>query len=147
MFSDLISFFGPWSWWVLGLLLATLEIVVPGTFFLWFAVAAILTGTLALAVDLSWQVQTLVFVVLAAASALIGRRVFGRSQPEPESRLNDRLAGYVGRKATLETAIVDGTGHIRLDDTLWRVAGPPLPAGSQVTIVGQREGRLTVEPS
>ncbi|HUG61272.1 MAG TPA: NfeD family protein [Methylomirabilota bacterium] len=146
-FADLINFLGAWSWWLFGLVLAILEIIVPGTFFIWFAVAAIVTGTIALLFDIGWQAEVLIFVALAASSALLGRQVFGRNRPDEKSNLNDRLNQQVGRLATLETAIVDGSGHIRLDDTLWRVEGPALPAGQQVRIVGHRAGRFTVEPA
>ncbi len=147
IFGQVVEFLGPWTWWVFGLLLAGLELVVPGTFFLWFAVAAIVTGTVALMVDVGWQVEMLIFIAVAAVTVFVGRRLYGRAKPDSELQLNDRLARQVGRRATLETAIVDGSGHIRLDDTLWRVSGPALPAGSQVTIVGLRDGRLLVEPS
>jgi membrane protein implicated in regulation of membrane protease activity len=30
----------------------------------------------------------------------------------------------VGRVFTLEKPIVDGAGTVRIDDTIWRVAGP-----------------------
>jgi inner membrane protein len=147
LFAQMIAFLGPWSWWVLGLLLAVVEIVAPGTFFIWFAVAAILTGIIALLVDLSWQWEVLLFVALAVCSALVGRFVYGRTMPNRDANMNERTARQVGRLATLETAIVNGSGHIRLDDTTWRVEGPDLSAGAQVRIVGYRDGRFQVEPS
>lgn len=137
---------GPWGWWVLGLVLAGVEVLAPGSFFIFFAVAAILVGTAALFLDLSWQVETVAFVALAVVAVLLGRRVYGRQGPETgDPLLNDRLARQVGRSAVLATAIVHGTGEIRLDDTLWRVEGPDLPAGLSVRITGHRNGRLVVE--
>jgi inner membrane protein len=35
----------------------------------------------------------------------------------------------------LEKPIVDGTGTVRIDDTVWRISGPDTPAGSRVKIV------------
>jgi membrane protein implicated in regulation of membrane protease activity len=146
-FAEIAAILGPWSWWVLGLVLAMVEVLAPGTFFIWFAVAAILTGTVALMVDLGWQAEILLFVALAVVAALAGRRIYGRSRPAEENRLNDRAARQVGRLAVLDTAIAEGTGHIRLDDTRWRVEGPDLPAGAKVRIVAFRDGRLQVEPA
>ena len=60
---------GPWTWWVVGSLLAFVEVVLPGTFFIWFAIAAILTGTIALFFDIGWQFELLLFVVFAIAAA------------------------------------------------------------------------------
>ena len=41
---DLFVTYGPWSWFVIGLVLLALELVVPGGYFLWLGVAGIVTG-------------------------------------------------------------------------------------------------------
>ena len=46
---------------------------------------------------------------------------------------------------TLEKPIVDGVGTIRIEDTVWRVNGPSLPAGSRVKIARADGGDLEVE--
>jgi len=140
---------GPWSWWVLGLVLAGIEVIAPGTFFIWFAVAAVVVGTAAMFVDLGWQVEAVAFVVLAVAAALAGRRFYGRGDAvTPEGGpLNDRLARQLGRVAVVETAIAGGTGSVRLDDSVWRAEGPDLATGTRVRIVGHVGGRLKVEPA
>ncbi len=143
-----IATLGPWGWWVLGLALALVEVMAPGAFFIFFAVAAVVVGTAALFVDISWQVQVVAFVLLAVAAALAGRRIYGRaSRPDADGPLNDRLARQVGRLAVLDTALANGSGHVKLDDTLWRVEGPDLPAGTRVRIAGAVGGRLQVEPA
>ena len=146
--STVIEILGPWSWWVLGLALAILEVLVPGSFLIWFAVAAILVGTLAMFVAISWQVELVLFVILAVVAVLVGRRFYGGVGRTPDkNQLNDRVARQIGRIATLDTAISGGSGHVRLDDSLWRVEGPELPAGARVRITGIRDGRLQVEPA
>ena len=50
----------------------------------------------------------------------------------------------VGRVFTLEKPIIDGAGTVRIDDTVWRVAGPDAPAGSRVKIVQVDGANLTV---
>lgn len=146
-FAKIIDILGPWNWWVLGLLLAAVEVFAPGSFFLWFAIAAILVGAIALTFALSWQVKVVLFVVLSIASVLIGRRIYGQAnRAEPEQRLNERLVRQIGRAAVLDTPLQNGDGHIRLDDTLWRVEGPDLAAGTAVTITAVRDGRFVVAP-
>ena len=44
--------------------------------------------------------------------------------------LNRRADALVGRVFTLEKPIIDGAGTVRIDDTVWRVAGPDTPAGT-----------------
>jgi inner membrane protein len=58
--------------------------------------------------------------------------------------LNKRTDALVGREFTLEKPIVDGTGTVRIDDTIWRVTGPDAPAGSRVKIVQADGASLTV---
>ena len=50
----------------------------------------------------------------------------------------------VGRVFTLEKPIVDGVGTVRIDDTVWRVAGPDTPAGTRVRVVEAKGANLTV---
>jgi membrane protein implicated in regulation of membrane protease activity len=46
---------------------------------------------------------------------------------------------------TLEKPIVDGVGTIRIEDTVWRVSGPNLPAGSRVKVASADGADLAVE--
>lgn len=142
---------GPWNWMVLGAVLLTLEIVAPGAYLLWLGIAAILTGTLSLQLWESavwgWQVQVLVFLALSIASVLVGRRFFPNTGQDDTDQplLNQRERQLIGRTATLEDAITNGYGRVRLGDTLWRVAGPDLPAGTRVRVVSADDGELRVE--
>jgi membrane protein implicated in regulation of membrane protease activity len=47
---------------------------------------------------------------------------------------------------TLEKPIVGGTGTVRIDDTIWRLAGPDLAGGSRVRVVRADAALLVVEP-
>ena len=58
--------------------------------------------------------------------------------------LNRRTEALIGREFTLEKPIVDGSGTVRIDDTIWRVAGPHAPAGSRVRVVQADGASLTV---
>jgi membrane-bound ClpP family serine protease len=75
MILDAINALGGWSW-VLGLILLGVEVLLPGFFFLWFGIAAILIGISA-PVDWPWQLQVVGFVVLSLVTALIARRFIG----------------------------------------------------------------------
>ena len=142
---------GPWNWMLLGFILLALEILVPGVFLLWIGIAAILTGALSLQLwDWSawtWQVQVLVFLALSLISAYVGKRLMDarRDQETDEPFLNRRAEQLVGRTAALEEAIQNGHGRIRLGDTIWRVAGPDLPAGTRVRVIAAKGAELQVE--
>ena len=147
MIAALVEQLGPWSWVVVGLLLLGLELLLPGNVFVWFGVAAILTGILALLASPGWQTELLVFIVLAVALVVVGRRVFSReTSPGERPFLNDRARRLVGTSYVLGEPIVNGQGRIRVDDTNWRVNGPDLPAGTKVRIASADGINLNVEP-
>jgi len=127
-----------WNWWLLGLLLIILEMLAPGTFLLWFGVAALLTGLIVLLLpDLSGQGQGLLFAVTAAATVGGGWLYVRRHPPRSaQPLLNQRGLQYVGRVFTLEVPIVNGRGKIRVDDSIWRVEGDDCPAGVRVRVQG-----------
>ena len=151
MIVQWISDLGPWSWILLGAILLSAEIVLPGFFLLWIGVAALLTGTVSFqlwdAAFWVWQFQVVVFLGLSILSAIVGKKLLDRGHVETdEPLLNRRDEQLVGRTATLEEAIFEGRGRIRIGDTLWRVSGPDLPAGTRVRVVNAKGGDLTVEP-
>ncbi|WEX77004.1 NfeD family protein [Sinorhizobium numidicum] len=142
---------GPWSWWVLGLVLLAAEVVMPGVFLVWIALAALATGALSLilwdAAFWAWQVQLVVFALFSVVAVLIGRRFISSSKASDEPLLNRRGESLVGRTAVLEQPIAEGRGRVRLDDTTWSVEGPDLPVGTRVRIVASSGRHLTVEPA
>lgn len=150
MLASIFAELGPWNWMVLGFALLALEIVVPGVFLLWIGIAAILTGALSLQLwgwePWTWQVQVLVFLALSLISAFAGKRIMGNGEAESdEPLLNRRSEQMVGRTATLAEPIAEGVGRVRLGDTIWRITGPDLPAGTRVRIVAARGSDLIVE--
>ena len=138
-----------WHWWVVGIVFVVLETFAPGIVFLWMGVAA---GVVGLAVlifpEIDWQFQLLIFAggaVIAAA----GWRAYQRRHPTKTDHpaLNRRGERYVGRTFTLEAAIVNGHGKIRVDDTTWKIEGEDLPAGAKVSVTGVEGTVLKIEPA
>ena len=68
-----------------------------------------------------------------------------RTSASDEPDLNRRGSQYVGRVVALESAIETGRGRIRLGDTVWTVAGPDLPKGTPVRVIGSDGAVLRVE--
>jgi len=142
---DLFLKFGPWSWLVLGLVLMGLEVAMPGMFLFWLGLAGLLVGLLSFGITMSWEVQLIVFAVLSLAAVPVWRRLaHARSSSPQQDFLNRRSDALVGRVFTLEKPIQDGVGTVRVDDTIWRVAGPDAPAGSRVRVVRADGVSLTV---
>jgi membrane protein implicated in regulation of membrane protease activity len=143
--GDLIRQLGPWSWIIAGVILLGLELMAPGYFLLWFGIAALITGAVAFLADLSWQVDLLIFVVLAVVLAVIGRRYFSAQVPSEQPLLNQRAQRHVGTVHVLSDPIVDGQGRVRIDDTNWRIEGPDLPSGARVRVTGADGAVLKVD--
>lgn len=136
-----------WHWMILGLALAVIEVLAPGTFFLWLGIAAALTGLLLLAVPgLGWELQLIVFGLLSVA-AVAGGRFWVRRHPtrSEDATLNRRGEQYVGRVFMVEEPIVNGRGTVKVGDSLWRADGPDLPAGARVKVTGVAGTVLRVE--
>lgn len=137
---------GLWAWWVIAAVLGILELIVPGIFFIWLAAAAAVVAALLLVVDLPVTVQVALFAVLSVLAVWASRRYFSKHEIESDHPLlNQRAATYVGRTFTLEQAIHNGRGKIRIGDTLWLAQGPDLPAGTSVHVTGTEAGILIVE--
>lgn len=147
MMVESFSQFGEWTWITLGIALLGLELLVPGIFFMWLGIAAIAVGLVAFFNDMSWQVEVALFAVFAVASIVAGRRFFARQGDETTDApgLNERGKALIGREITLDEPVVGGTGRAKHGDTLWRIEGPDLPAGTRVRVTGARGGTLEVE--
>ena len=147
MIADAFIGFGAWAWIILGVILIGVELIAPGSFFLWLGLAAIATGLLDALLGLSWQVAALLFALLSVGAVILGRFVTrSKTQPNAEpSPLNQRGQSLVGRVFTLETPIKDGEGRIRVDDSSWRVTGADRFAGARVRVVRIEGSTLVVD--
>jgi membrane protein implicated in regulation of membrane protease activity len=141
-----------WHWWVLGLVLVVIEMIAPGFFLLWIGLAAGVTGLVLVILDkgmgvgLAWEMQFLIFGVLAIGSVVAARFYFRRNPIQTDdATLNRRGSQYVGHVFNLDEAIVNGVGKVRVGDGWWRAQGPDLPAGERVKVVGVDGNMLKVE--
>ncbi|WP_029007835.1 NfeD family protein [Azospirillum halopraeferens] len=136
-----------WHWWVLAVVLGAVETVAPGAAFLWLGAAAALVGLALLAwPEMVWQIQFMIFGVLAIGAVVGARLIYRRSPaPDPALHLNRRAEQYLGTLHTLETPIVNGRGRAIVGDSHWTVEGPDLPAGTTVRVIGIDGIALRVE--
>lgn len=140
---------GPVLWWIAAAVLFGFgEIVVPGAFLIFLAIAAAITGLVALALpDLPIAAQLISFTLWSAVTVFIGKRWY-HDYPVASSdpNLNDRAARLINEEVIVSSAIIDGEGRVRIGDGEWSASGPSVPAGSLVRIVGVEGSTLLVEP-
>lgn len=136
-----------WHWFAFAAVLGTIEILAPGVFFLWLALAAFLTGLLVLVMPgASAAMQITTFGVLAVVMVFAAWKFLKKNPISSEQPLlNQRSAQLVGKVCTLEDAVVNGTGRVRIGDSTWKVEGPDMAAGGQVRVVGFDGPALKVE--
>ena len=142
------SLINHWHWWIFAVILMVLEISMPGVFFVWLGISAILVGFIVLVVPaLMFEWQVLIFSAISTATVVLGRMYVKNHPIESEQPLlNQRMAQYIGRIFTLTEPIVNGIGKARVDDGTWSVEGQDCPAGIRVKVIGANGMRLQVEP-
>ena len=125
-----------WHWWILAGVLLILELTSPVFVFLWLGIAAAAVGILLLVFpSIPVEVQLVLFGVLSVVAVLTWRRYREIRPPQSDQPLlNQRGQQYTGRIFTLDHAIVNGEGKVKVDDSSWRIKGPDLPAGTRVEI-------------
>jgi inner membrane protein len=144
--SSILDIFTTWGWLVAALVLAGLEIAMPGAFLIWLAGAAAVTGVLTGLLGLGWQAQLPLFAVLAIVSILLGRAYLKRNPIKTDdSGLNRRSDRMVGELVEVVEPIVGGKGKVQVGDSPWLATGPDAPKGAKVRITAVHGATLHVE--
>ncbi len=135
-----------WWWLVFAALLGIGEVLLPGVFLIWIAIAAALTGLAAMILPIGVALQFLIFAALCVASVWGGRRWYiDNPVASQDPLLNDRTARLIGETVTVVDPIAGGEGRVKVGDSVWTCRGPDAPAGVRVTVVGAEGTVLRVE--
>jgi inner membrane protein len=135
-----------WAWLILAAALATAEVLIPGFFLIWFALAAFVTGLITLLLPLPTALQLGLFAAVAVASVYAGRRWFMRNPIESaDPKLNDRAARMIGEIVTVVEAIEADGGRVKVGDSVWAAYGPDAKVGTKMRISGTKGNVLKVE--
>ena len=90
---ETIAELGAWSWMIAAAILFVLELIAPGIFFMWFGVAALVTGLIVFRYDITWQWQLIWFCALSLTSVLLANKYLRKHPLESERPLlNERAA-------------------------------------------------------
>lgn len=138
-----------WHWFSFALFLLILEVVASGGFLLWIGIAAVIVGGITwLIPSMGWPWQSVIFAIVAIGSCIVWwaylkAKPFKTDQPA----LNRRSEQFLGRVFTLEEAVINGRGKIRIGDSLWQVAADTdLPSGTKVKVTAVDGVLLQVQP-
>jgi len=137
-----------WHWLVLGVLLVGAEMLDGSGHLIWLGISALVVGLIHWAVPgMPWVVQIIMFAIISIIS-IYAWKAYKKANPEPDNypTLNQRGTEYINRTFTLTEAIVDGEGKMNVNDTIWRVRGPDIVAGTKVKVNAVDGTSLVVEP-
>lgn len=136
-----------WLWLIAGVVMAGLEMVLPGYFLIWLACAAFVTGLLAAVVDVPLAIQLVTFIAATGASVYAAREWLdyaGNDSADP--LMNDRGKRLVGTAVVVTQAIEGGEGRVRLGDSEWLARGPDAAMGTRLVVTGNEGAVLLVGP-
>ncbi|MBA4755231.1 MAG: NfeD family protein [Sphingobium sp.] len=135
-----------WAWLVFAALLGIAEVMIPGVFLIWIAIAAAITGLAALALPIGLPLQLLIFAALSIAAVWAGRRWYvDHPVASTDPLLNDRTARLIGQTVTVVEPIVGGEGRVKVGDSVWTALGPDADAGARVRVIAAEGTALRVE--
>lgn len=135
-------------WLAAALLLGIAELLVPGFFLIFVAIAAGITGLLSWVLpSLPLWGQVLSLAGWTGVAVAVGRRWYADYPvPSADPLLNDRSARLIGETVEVCEAIEQGRGRVSVGDSSWSARGPDAPVGTRMRVVGAQAGVLVVEP-
>ena len=133
--------------WLIGaVILGGLELLLPGVFLIWIAVAAALTGIATVLLGTPIIGQLVLFSMLAIAAVYSARKSYrevGNTSADP--MLNDRAARMVGQTAIVTDPVSRNGGRVRVGDSEWPARGPTLATGATARILYVENGVVQIE--
>ena len=144
--QELFPVVGIWFWWIVAGVLLLLELVTPGVFAMWLALAAASVGITDYFFDLNWQLELLVFAGFSLVYVYLARPWYSKNklQNSDQPNLNQRILSFVGKSYVLHEPIVDGEGKLDIEGTRWDVLGPNLAKGARVKVTAVEGMKLRV---
>ena len=136
-------------WFLVGLGLLLLEMVLPGLVILFFGVGAWVTALVCAITDINLNWQILIFIVASLLGLVLLRkylkkRFFSRTDKE----IDDQLEEFIGRKALAIDDFKDGSGKVEFKGTQWTARSKePVSKGDRVIIRSKDSLTLIVEKS
>jgi membrane protein implicated in regulation of membrane protease activity len=128
-------------WFLIGLGLLILELVLPGLVILFFGVGAWVTALVCAFTDINLNWQILIFLIasllgLALLRKYLKKRFFGRTSKEIE----DQLEEFIGHKAEAIDDFHDGIGKVEFKGTQWSARSTDAVAKGDWVIIRSKDG-------
>ena len=136
-------------WFLLGLFLLLLELVLPGFVVIFFGLGAWLTALLCLVANPGLDLQIIVFTVTSLLSLILLRRMlknrFFSGETESPATLEEE---FINKVAVALTDIKKGdTGKVEFKGSTWNASSEEdISRGDKVVVIGKESISLIVKP-
>jgi membrane protein implicated in regulation of membrane protease activity len=136
-------------WFIIGLVLFLLELVLPGFVIFFFGVGAWVTALLCLIANPGINLQAIVFAVTSILSLVLLRKMIQRrffySKDELSKDVEDE---FTGREAVATMDFKPGhTGKVEFKGTTWKAESTESIVQGQTVIIKSKENfKLFIEP-
>jgi len=128
-------------WFIIGLVLFLLELVIPGFVIFFFGVGAWLTALLCLVADPGINLQVIVFAVTSVLSLLVFRRMIQKkfffTREDRSAAVEDE---FTGKEAVVKADIKPGLkGKVEFKGTLWNAESDTEVKAGQTVIITEKD--------
>ena len=146
---DLSLFTDEVIWFLIGVGLLLLELVIPGLILMFFGIGAWVTAALLLAFDLSLNAQLIIFTLTSIGSLLLLRQNIRKKYMDVSSEdFGDSDNAFIGSQAVSLTVISpDMDGKVEFNGSQWDAcSNAVIEPRIAVRIIGMKSIKLIVEP-
>ncbi len=136
-------------WFLIGLGLLLLELVLPGLVILFFGAGAWVTALVCAITDINLNIQILIFLLASLLGLVLLRKYLkNRFFSKKDEEAQDQLEEFIGKKARAVDAFSKGEGKVEFKGTRWLArSSEPVSEGQWVTIISKDGLTLNVKPS
>jgi inner membrane protein len=149
--GDLKDFLKPeLIWFLVGIALLILELIIPGLIIAFFGIGACVVALVCLITDISLNAQLIIFIVSSVLLLLCLRkwlRSIFMGHSESKQNLSEDLQDFLGRRAVVMEKIGPNlTGKVEFHGTNWQAsAEEEIAEGVAVEIIGKDNLTLKVK--
>lgn len=136
-------------WFLIGLVLFLLELVIPGFFIFFFGLGAWITALVCLIGEPGTNLQIIIFAVTSILSLIALRRIIQEKFFYSKGNLSDEVEDeFTGKEALATTDIgPDKKGKIEFKGTTWKAESKSeIKEGQTVIIIEKENFTLIVKP-
>jgi len=136
-------------WFIIGLGLFLLELVIPGFFIFFFGLGAWVTALVCLLVEPGTNLQIVIFAVTSVLSLIGLRKIIQKKFFYSKENLSEDVEDeFTGKEAIAKADFgSDMNGKVEFKGTMWNAESKAeIKAGQRVIIIEKDSFKLIVEP-